>query len=142
MQTPGDNSIIRDRAITKEFNRFLKKRNKKQPFFSFLFYDGVHNYCEQATPEYKLFQPAVNQCDRFFLTPSSDPKPYVNRYHNAAYFADGEVHKVLDVLKVHHLLKILLSLLPRIMANSLMMSVWVIGCMPVLIPLINYTFLC
>ncbi|WP_264770512.1 DUF3413 domain-containing protein [Coxiella burnetii] len=105
MQTPGGNSIVRDRAITNEFNRFLKTRNKEQPFFSFLFYDAVHNYCEQATPKYKPFQPAVNQCDRFSLTPSTDPKPYVNRYHNAAYFVDGEVQKVLDALKAHHLLE-------------------------------------
>ena len=105
IRTAGDSAIARDRAITKEFDHFVEKRNKSQPFFSFLFYDAVHNYCEQMTPDYKPFQPAVKECDRFSLTPHSDPIPYINRYHNAVYFVDNEVQKVLDSLKTHDLLK-------------------------------------
>ncbi|WP_235379013.1 sulfatase-like hydrolase/transferase [Candidatus Coxiella mudrowiae] len=58
-----------------------------------------------TTPDYKPFQLAVKQCDRFSLTPNSDPIPYVNRYHNAVYFVDSEVKKVLDDFKSHDLLK-------------------------------------
>lgn len=46
-----------------------------------------------TTTDYKPFQLAVKQCDRFSLTPNSDPIPYVNRYHNAVYFVDSEVKK-------------------------------------------------
>lgn len=105
IRTAGDTSITRDRAITKEFNYFLEKRDKNKLFFSFLFYDAVHNYCEQTIPDYQPFQPTVKQCDRFLLTPNSDPIPYVNRYHNAVYFVDNEVQKVLNSLKDHNLLK-------------------------------------
>ena len=105
VRTVGDNSIVRDRAITKEFNCFLGKRDKNRFFFSFLFYDAVHNYCEQATSNCRPFQPAVRRCDRFLLTPHSDPIPYINRYHNAVYFVDSEVQKVIDSLNAHNLLK-------------------------------------
>lgn len=83
----------------------MEKRDKNKLFFSFLFYDAVHNYCEQTIPDYQPFQPTVKQCDRFLLTPNSDPIPYVNRYHNAVYFVDNEVQKVLNSLKDHNLLK-------------------------------------
>ncbi|QTS83626.1 DUF3413 domain-containing protein [Coxiella endosymbiont of Amblyomma nuttalli] len=105
IRTTGDSSIVRDRAITKEFNHFIEKMDRKRPFFSFLFYDAVHNYCEQATPNYQPFQPAVRQCNRFALTSYSDPIPYVNRYYNAVYFVDHEVQKVLHLLKIHGLLR-------------------------------------
>lgn len=105
VRTKGTTSVARDRQITKEFDKFLVKRDKNKPFFSFLFYDAAHNYCQPQTPHQKPFGPAVKSCERFSLTPDSPRMPYVNRYHNAVYFVDGEVEKVLDDLKQHHLLK-------------------------------------
>lgn len=101
----GATSVARDRQITKEFSQFLIKRNKNRPFFSFLFYDAAHNYCEPETPHQKPFGPAVKSCERFSLTPDSPRMPYVNRYHNAVYFIDGEVKQILNDLKKHHLYK-------------------------------------
>lgn len=105
IRTQGATSVARDRQITKEFANFLDKRDKKHPFFSFLFYDAAHNYCEPETPHQKPFAPAIAACERFSLTPDSPRMPYVNRYHNAVYFVDGEVQKILNELQKHHLYK-------------------------------------
>lgn len=105
VRTKGKSSVERDRIITKRFKNFIKKRDKKQPFFSFLFYDAAHNYCESAASHQKPFQPAVKECDRFSLTAKSKREPYVNRYHNALYFIDNEVGEVIAALKKQGLLK-------------------------------------
>ncbi|HLB57681.1 MAG TPA: DUF3413 domain-containing protein, partial [Gammaproteobacteria bacterium] len=105
IRTKGNSSIERDQVITKEFERFVEKRNKNRPFFSFLFYDAAHNYCESASPHQTPFQPAVKACDRFSLTAESDRVPYVNRYRNAVYFIDTEVGKVIATLREKNLLE-------------------------------------
>jgi len=101
----GKSSIERDKKVTREFVRFLLKRNPNKPFFSFLFYDAVHNYCEPQTPEKTPFKPYIKSCNRLTLTANTPSLPYLNRYRNAAYFDDGEVKKVLAVLKQQGLLK-------------------------------------
>ncbi len=95
----GTSSLQRDHAITTYFQNFLKHRNKTRPFFSFLFYDAVHNYCESKTPEQQPFQPAVSDCNRMALTAAVDPLPYMNRYRNTIYFVDHEIKQVLATLK-------------------------------------------
>jgi len=103
VRTEGETTVARDVKITKEFDKFLLKRDKNRPFFSFLFYDAAHNYCEPESPHQKPFSPAVQSCERFSLTSDSPRMPYINRYHNAVYFIDGEVQKVLNNLKKNHL---------------------------------------
>lgn len=101
--TPGNNSLTRDETLTKRFMHFIDAYDSKQPFFSFLFYDSAHNYCE-STKTVQLFQPAVTACNRFILTKYSDPTAYYNRYLNAVYFVDHEIKMVLNTLKQKKLL--------------------------------------
>ena len=103
--TPGDSSLVRDQGITKEFVSFINKRNSEKPFFSFMFYDALHNYCEPDRPKQNPFQPAVEHCDRFSLDANSEVAPYLNLYNNKVYFVDLEVAKVLKALKQKNLLK-------------------------------------
>jgi len=105
INTPGASSIARDHKITEEFLDFLKQRNNQQPFFSFIFYDAPHNYCESARGKENPFQPAVNNCERFSLDASSNPSPYLNLYNNKVYFIDQEIGKVLAALKQQNLLQ-------------------------------------
>ncbi len=106
VDTPGDSSMARDKQITQLFSQFVQKRNQHKPFFSFIFYDSVHNYCEGSSQEFMVpFKPAVAECARFSLTNRSDAIPYDNRYHNAAYFLDQQAEKVLQVLRQHHVMK-------------------------------------
>lgn len=104
--TKGTTTMSRDREITADFESFLKNRDRKRPFFSFIFYDSVHNYCEgSGRTHQKPFQPAVQDCARYALTQHTDPTPYLNRYRNAAHFVDREVHLVVHDLKDHGLFK-------------------------------------
>lgn len=102
--TKGTTTIERDQQVTKDFRQFIAARDKQRPFFSFLFYDAAHNYCESSPPKKQPFQPAVFVCNRFSLTKNSDPTTYMNRYRNAVHFIDNEVKKALMVLKQEHLL--------------------------------------
>lgn len=104
IKTEGKNSLVRDRTITKAFTKFLNHRNQAEPFFSFLFYDAAHNYCETTKAYEGPFKPAVAACDRFSLTVNSDPLPYLNRYYNAVHFIDGQIERVLTELKNKNLL--------------------------------------
>lgn len=103
--THGANSLARDRQITREFLTFLKHKDAKKPFFSFLFYDALHNYCEPARPHFNPFQPALGSCDRFSLDNKTDTKPYQNLYDNKMLFIDQEVGKVLKALRRQKLLE-------------------------------------
>lgn len=104
IDTKGDNTVARDKQITENFKNFLITKQSQQPFFGFLFYDSVHNYCESVIPS-KPYQPAVKVCNRFGLTKDSDPTEYLNRYRNAVHFVDNEIGKVLDALKQQNLLQ-------------------------------------
>ena len=104
--TPGDSSMARDIKITQYFKNFVNKRDPNKPFFSFVFYDTVHNYCEgSASRNMSPFHPAIGECARFSLNADTDPRPYINRYHNAAYFVDQQAAQILQVLKDKQLLK-------------------------------------
>ncbi len=104
LNTPGNRAYVRDQKITQQFGDFLKKRNPKRPFFGFLFYDALHNYCQNPTPYPQIFQPAIKLCNRSYLDEKSDPIPYLNRYYNAAHFVDALVGEVLNGLKARKLL--------------------------------------
>lgn len=103
--TRGATTVERDRRITDEFKTFVEKRDKTKPFFSYLFYDAVHNYCEGSSSQHQgPFKPAIQACKRFSLSQSTPRQPYLNRYHNAAHFDDKLAGEVLDELKRQHLL--------------------------------------
>lgn len=106
METKGKNTLDRDKRITQRFKKFLKTRDKKRPFFSFVFYDAAHNYCDGGEQTHQApFKPAVKECARFALTKDSNPIPYLNRYHNAVHFIDAEVGQVLKALAQQGLYK-------------------------------------
>ncbi len=104
--TPGDSSMARDKKITEYFKNFINKHDTTKPFFSFVFYDTVHNYCEGGSQENMgPFHPAIGECARFSLNKNTDPTPYINRYHNAAYFLDQQAAELFKVLNDKQLLK-------------------------------------
>ncbi len=104
LKAPGEKPNVRDLATTREFKQFIEKiGNKQQPFFSFLFYDSAHGYCE-FNADSQPFKPSIKQCKRFDLTDQSDPIPYLNRYKNALRIIDEQFAQVIAILEKQHLL--------------------------------------
>lgn len=96
--TPGHASYDRDQAVTNRFLQFIKKRNPKQPIFSFIFYDGAHAYCEVHNFS-GPFQPALETCNHFVLHQNHDVEKLFNRYLNSVYSVDQEIAKTLNAIK-------------------------------------------
>ncbi|MBN1930691.1 MAG: sulfatase-like hydrolase/transferase [Desulfobacterales bacterium] len=90
----GKNAAEKDPLITHEFQNFLEKRDKKQPFFSFLFYDAPHGSFSYPDA-YERFKPAIKKPN--YLTVREKHKDALkNAYMNAIGFNDDEIGKVLD----------------------------------------------
>lgn len=102
--TPGQTAYERDKAITQSFEKFImQQKNSAYPFFSFLFYDSAHAYCE-FNDVLDPFHPAIKTCKRFILTNQSDPIPYLNRYKNALHLVDQQIKYVIDTLQAKKML--------------------------------------
>lgn len=100
----GETPHERDRNVTRSFKTFLKSLTQDpKPFFSFLFFDSAHSYCE-INNNFEPFMPAIAECNRYRVVNRGDPKPYLNRYKNAVHLVDKEIHQVLNALKSHHLM--------------------------------------
>ena len=93
-----------DRITTKNAISFLmQQKNSSTPFFSYIFYDAVHGYCQpQSFP--LLFPKAIKECKRWEVNATTDPIPYLLRYNNAVHFVDNEISKVLNTLEKNGLL--------------------------------------
>jgi len=101
--TPGKTPKKRDATITKEFQRFVTTVSQhKQPFFSFLFYDSGHTYCDDKW--FGPFNPQIKTCNRLTLGQKGDRVLYFNRYKNALFYVDKQVELVLQTLKKKNLL--------------------------------------
>jgi membrane-anchored protein YejM (alkaline phosphatase superfamily) len=104
INTPGEYSYQRDQRITQDFKTFLKSRKSNKPFFSFIFYDTSHNYCQRPNAYPHPFLPAWRTCNRVLLTKDTDPTPFINVYKNAIHFDDHLTGEVLNALKQEKLL--------------------------------------
>lgn len=104
LSAPGKDPYQRDLAVTHEFQTFLSQAVKNpQPFFSFVFYDSAHGYCDFSN-DVSPFHPVVKLCNRLSLTNKSDPVPYLNRYKNALHLVDQQIQQVIAALEVEHVL--------------------------------------
>jgi uncharacterized protein len=101
--TLGKTVLARDQNITQSLINFLQQRNTQQAFFSFLFYDAVHSYCDSSIPQ-TYFKPAAGVCDRLWLTQHTPAKPYINRYQNSLRLVDEMLGRVFKTLSNKQLL--------------------------------------
>lgn len=102
--TLGATSVDRDQNITQEFKTFLSARNPKQPFFSMVFYDAVHNYCEANKLVQQPFSPAP-ACNRLTLNTTTNRALVFNRYLNSVHFVDSQINEILISLEQQHLMQ-------------------------------------
>ena len=104
VRTDGTTAADRDIKITDEWQAWISKRNRQQPFFGFLFYDAAHSYSTPAGYS-NPFQPDWKNVNQMELGPDFDKTPYLNRYRNSVHFVDELLKKVLDNLTAKQLLK-------------------------------------
>ena len=83
--------------ITEEWLQWLAKRDSKQPFFGFLFYDAPHGY-STPTNYPNPFQPDWKEVNQMELGPDFDKTPYLNRYRNAVHFVDEQLQRVMAAM--------------------------------------------
>lgn len=106
LSTPGETPWQRDQQITDDWLQFLNKQQTAtptKPFFSFLFYDGIHGFSVPDDAE-KPFQPALHRIEHLSLNDDYDPTAYFNFYKNAAYQVDKQLGRVFEQLKQSNLL--------------------------------------
>lgn len=91
IQAKGKTVYDRDVQLTKDFCKFLDSDTcKKQPFFSFLFYDLAHSG-EYPKDRAKKFTPSWEFPDYMKLNNDMDPTPYWNLYRNCVSAVDSLV---------------------------------------------------
>lgn len=103
-ETPGKDSIERDKAITHKVKQFSAQAlNAAKPFFAFVFYDSVHAYHYPDKGISAPFQPA-KKINHLNLSSANNQRLYRNQYQNALYFVDSLVGEVLDDLQAKNAL--------------------------------------
>lgn len=100
----GEKPSDRDLTITTEWMEALKKRNSKNPFFGFLFYDAAHGY--DYPENYKIkFKPSIPEVNYMELDNDYDPIPLFNRYLNSVNYVDELIGKTIRQLEEKGLLE-------------------------------------
>ncbi len=95
--TPGEDAIARDEFVTQKTISILKRKDKQQKHFTFVFLDSVHSYnslSQLSTP----FGPQ-DALNYLTLTDHTNRAPIVNRYKNAVHFDDSLIGKMIQTLK-------------------------------------------
>ncbi len=95
---PGETVPDKDHFVTTAFNEFLQTRDQHHPFFAFIFYDTVHDYCsKQNVP--MLYPTANLDCMRLTKADKATGIDVYNRYKNAVHYVDNEMAQVFTALK-------------------------------------------
>jgi membrane-anchored protein YejM (alkaline phosphatase superfamily) len=93
---PGANGIEKDADISRKFTAYLESRDRKKPYFSFIFYDASHgNY--DPLPGMEKFQPAFGVSQ--LALNSGNVGGLFNRYKNSIYSDDHLVGGILKTLQ-------------------------------------------
>jgi membrane-anchored protein YejM (alkaline phosphatase superfamily) len=92
-----DKGIDPDEDLNHQLKQFLLS-NHKQPFFTFILYSDVHDYC--AAQNFKsLYQKPLAECQRWNMTTNRQVSDYKLRYLNAVHHVDGLLNQVINTLK-------------------------------------------
>ena len=98
IETEGATVMERDERIARDFVADLRsEQNRKEPFFSFLFFDLPHSYT--VPKQYLRFKPTWEYAKFDELDNDTDPLPFWNMYRSTCYVTDSIVGTVLDALK-------------------------------------------
>lgn len=93
----GNNGIEREQNTIDDFKKFIAKRDKNKPFFSFIFLDNIHAYAipQDFKPKFTPYG-GVNHLS---LNKDSDSREYFNLYQNAVLWSDENFSKIIESLR-------------------------------------------
>lgn len=92
----GADGVLRDKEISEKFVSYLRSRDKKKPYFSFIFYDASHgNY--DSLPGMEKFQPSASVSQ--LALNRENVGGLLNKYKNSIYSDDSLVGGILKALK-------------------------------------------
>ena len=86
----------KDAEITGKFLEFIKKGDRKKPYFAFIFYDASHGSYEYP-PEYERFKPAAYSFN-YLTFDNKKALPVFNKYRNSIYYDSRLTMKIIDAL--------------------------------------------
>ena len=81
----GKNGAERDADISKKFISYLKTRDPKKPYFSFIFYDASHGSYDYPAG-FEKFRPAAGL--NLLALNKDNFAPLFNKYKNSVYYDD------------------------------------------------------
>jgi len=92
----GTDGALRDRDISEKFMEYLKARDPKKPYFSFIFYDASHGSYDYE-PAFEKFKPsaAVN----LLRLNKDNVLPLFNKYKNSIHYDDHLIGRILKTVR-------------------------------------------
>ncbi len=98
LESIGNSGWEKDLNIMDDWDKWYKKRDRKKPYFTFLFFDSAHKYA--YPPNYKkVFDNVAERVDYHKFNNEYDPTPIFNKYKTAVHFIDSLVGKVLSKIE-------------------------------------------
>ncbi|NDY42779.1 sulfatase-like hydrolase/transferase [Dissulfurirhabdus thermomarina] len=102
--TPPGYGWERDRKNTADLVAAIHGRDRRRPFFAFLFFESTH--ARYSFPEESIIRrPYLRNFNYATMDLARDIGLIRNRYVNAAHHVDGQVGRILDALEREGLLK-------------------------------------
>jgi len=86
----------KDAELNGKFLEFVKSRDRKKPYFAFVFYDSSHGSYEYP-PEYERFKPAAYSFNYLTLD-HKKALPVLNKYKNSIYYDSRLAMEIVDAL--------------------------------------------
>ena len=92
----GTDGALRDRDISEKFMEYLKARDPKKPYFSFIFYDASHGSYDYE-PAFEKFKPAA--AVNLLRLNKGNVLPLFNKYKNSIHYDDHLIGRILKTVR-------------------------------------------
>lgn len=101
----GESAVERDSNAIKNFEAWRNSLPRDKRFFGFIFLDNVHAYSFGKDVNFKPFEPYSDNFNPLKMKKGFDVTPLLNRYKNAAKYADQKISEIISYLQANDLLK-------------------------------------
>lgn len=94
-EPPGADGAEKDRNISERLREYIRSRDKKRPYFAFVFYDATHGSYDYA-PGFEKFKPSHGVS--LLKLDKKGSLPMFNKYKNSVHYDDSLVGGILKTL--------------------------------------------